>query len=307
MRTLLVLLIWAAGCEPVAPDLSATTAFDQPGPAWAHKEPPALADPGPPPPPESGVCADILKMLPQLEERMRSENPPAGVLDALERCFHSMGRGPEIVGLYRRMHDASPKDAARTARLAGAFVTLGDGDEALRVLADAPPDDPAALFLRGLVLASEAPKSDVAKRGARDAWRRLLEVAPDHRGLDSVSPSQIRGRVLRWSEELGERGPASPPTTGLPATAAGGASPPAPPKPRQSPASQPAAPASPAPRPEAEETSPAAAYAKAMFQGARAQALGRGADAHAAYTRALELRPNDPQALEGLQSVDDAD
>ena len=113
-------------------------------------------------------------------------------------------------------------------------------------------------------------------------------MAPNHAGLDSVSPEQIRGRVERWSEELGEAPPASaPPTPAKPTAAVAVASPAA-----VTATAQPAALAQP---------SADALYAKALFEAATAP---NPAAKEAAYRRALDQRPEDPAALAGLERLE---
>ena len=166
----------------------------------------------------------------------------------------------------------------------------------MRLLKAAPPDDPACLFLTGLILASQAPTDPQAKRGARDAWRRLLEIAPEHKGLDSVPPEQIRARVRRWTSDLGDAPPPAAVPIPAPVPAPAPMDPAAPPAPSLAPAPVPAQVAAPVHQ-------PGAGYSRALFQGTVALSADRFDAAEAAFRRALELRADDPAALAGLEAV----
>ena len=147
-------------------------------------------------------CQPVIDMLPRLQMRLAKEAPPDRLLDAVDRCLADSGRAPELVRLYLAAIAANPHAAYRY-RLAGAFVALGDRLEALRHLEAglaAEPDHAASLFLQGLVLARQAASDPEARRKARAAWQRLLEVDPDYRGFGDVGPEEVRRTVAAWSE-----------------------------------------------------------------------------------------------------------
>jgi len=158
-----------------------------------------------PPPRASGDCETVVGMLPQIRERLAEAPPKDSVLDTVDRCLADLGRGPELVSLYRLASAAQPTLAGYRYRLASAFVTLGDVDEALRHLDAAlalVDRHPRTLFLKGLLLASRADDDPEARRGARDAWRALLKVAPEHEGFGGIGPEEIRRSVAAWTKHL---------------------------------------------------------------------------------------------------------
>ena len=290
----IALVLSVTACDPSGPaDLGAAVPFEQGAAGGKVALPPPGAEP--PPAPEDGVCGGVLKMTARILERMRAERPPEAVFDALDRCFERSGRVSELIAFYREALkvDATGADPDIRARLAGAFLLLGDSSEALReverILA-ASADHPEALFLKGLVHASGSSNDPRAKRIALRSWRRLLEVAPEHQGMGGMTPAQIRARTERWARDLGEAPPVQAPI----------------PAPTSAPTSLPATPraASPGNAPgNAPAPEPAHNYARSMFEAVQALQAGDGAAARRGFEAALRARPDSADAREGLEAA----
>ncbi len=227
--------------------------------------------------PAAPGCQPVIDMLPRLSERLAAEEPADRLLDAVDRCLADSGRAAELVRLYLAAIAARPRVTYRY-RLAGAFVALGDRGEALRHLDAAlatDPDHAPSLFLSGLVRARHAADDPVARRAARDAWRRLLEVAPDYRGFGGIGPEKVRRSVASWSAGLTGDGSARPtPVPGRP---------------------EPARPA-PAVGPEAGPPP----FARALIDGEAALAGRRFDEARRSFEAALARRPEHAGAVLGL-------
>jgi hypothetical protein len=171
-----------------------------------HYDPPATPPPAPSTTPQDPGCAQVLRLVDGFRQRMVQSRPPDGVLDTLTQCLLQENRTMDLVDLLSEASIRFPEDRALQLRLAGAFVRLGDSDEALRRIAPirrVAPDDPEALFLEGLILSRRAEPTHEELTRARDAWRRLLEVAPDHQGLGQVPPATLRRELQTLEQTLG--------------------------------------------------------------------------------------------------------
>jgi len=193
-----------AACSPGEPPswdgsrslLALRTAFDPPTEVRpAHRLPPA--DPG---------CTPVLQMLDSFRRTLATRLPPDDVLETMSTCLKGSGRQLELIGLLHDATAAHPQDLGLQLRLAGAFVELGDVDEALRrveAVRKLVPDEPEALFLEGLILGRRPGEPDERLlRRARDAWARLLQVAPAHRGMGRFPPELVRRDLQALEQEL---------------------------------------------------------------------------------------------------------
>ena len=203
----------ATACSPAPPEsweghrslLSARSA-PEPGITAAT----ALLRPSAPPPDPS--CERVLGLLDTFQSNLKKRLPPRGVLATMETCLVQSGRLLDLLGLLQVATEAHPKELEPRRRLAAAFIRLGDPAEALRqaeALRRLAPDDPEALFLVGLSLGHQPEPGIRQIERARDAWTRLLEVAPKHRGMGSYPPEEVREEVARWGELL-STGPPPP-------------------------------------------------------------------------------------------------
>jgi tetratricopeptide (TPR) repeat protein len=203
----LVVALGATACgQAPYPDLTAEA--DLRTRAGARKELLGPAAPGQAKPAAAAaaLCKEALTLLGK-PEQVAARDAPDVVLDALDDCATQSGELIRLVAFYRAALAKGPGHERFRYRLAEAFLGLGDHDEALRrartLIADAP-DNPKGLFLLGLLESARAGIDGAARQASLDAaekaWRHLLEVDPDHKGLGRVGADQIRERLARWGD-----------------------------------------------------------------------------------------------------------
>ena len=150
-------------------------------------------------------CEPVLALLDEFRRSLAQRRPPDEVLETMSTCLVRASRLLDLIDLLDMAVAAHPGDRGLKLRLAAAFVELGDGTEALRRVAEVQsqaPDEPEALFLEGLVL-SRLPDAELAQlQRARQAWARLLQVAPEHKGMGRFPPELVRRDFERLELEL---------------------------------------------------------------------------------------------------------
>lgn len=182
--------------------------------------------------PEDG-CDEVLAVVPTFTERLAEQPPPAEVFDTMETCLLRRSRGLELLELTRRALELHPSEPDLHVRRARALLNLGDFDEAARACAGAlkvAPRHPDALFFLGLTFGRRPEPSEAHLRQAVAAWRELLEVQPEPRGIEGYGATQLRRDLARFEAALGVK-PA--PSAGPGAAPAGAPAPPVQPAPDQ--------------------------------------------------------------------------
>jgi eukaryotic-like serine/threonine-protein kinase len=188
---------------------------------------------------------------------------------------------------------ATAKTTAAEAAAAGDAASIAQADQHVlqaTVLLDAI-EQAAPAALAAQLTAGDRALADGQRGPALEAFGLALRIAPkDEHALDG----EARSRALPEKPAL---------AAGVPATPA-----PAAPAPTARPAGTPAA-SAPAPAPAAGDNQSAFGedrYAKAAGEGYAALGAGRLEQARAAFERAHALRPDGPEASEGLKRVDAA-
>ncbi len=190
-------------------------------------------------------CDDVLSVMGTFAQRLAQRIPPAEVFDTVETCLQRRGRALELLDLTLHAVTLHPANPGLRVRRARALLGVGDFDEAARCCERAlqrAPEHPEALLFLGLTQGRRPEPSERHLRQAVDAWRRLLRVQPEPKGIPGYGAEQLRRDLARFEAALGLPPPASPPT---------GEAPPAPaPPPSAEGSAPPATPPGAPPRPE---------------------------------------------------------
>lgn len=198
----------AEGAAPEAPEPIYQSPLEQDTYA-----PTPILDPGTGVKPEElARFAELFVSVEQNADALFSRQDVEGKLDLVERAYLSAGRFQDLVAMYNKHVQTHGTSSPIAARLAWAWVKLGQEKNALELstrLLKAHPEDPTSWFLYGAHWLREADTSADAAARVFISWSELLKRAPGFIGFDNIDAAAVRqevelqkGRMTQSPEEL---------------------------------------------------------------------------------------------------------
>lgn len=198
----------AEGAAPEAPEPIYQSPLEQDTYA-----PTPILDPGTGAKPEElARFAELFVSVEQNADALFSRQDVEGRLDLVERAYLSAGRFQDLVAMYSKHVQTHGVSSPVAARLAWAWVKLGQEKNALELstrILKAKPQDPTSWFLYGAHWLREADTSTDAAARVFISWSELLKRSPGFIGFDNIDATAIRrevelqkGRLTQSPEEL---------------------------------------------------------------------------------------------------------
>lgn len=198
----------AEGAAPEAPEPIYQSPLEQDTYA-----PTPILDPGTGAKPEElARFAELFVSVEQNADALFSRQDVEGRLDLVERAYLSAGRFQDLVAMYSKHVQTHGVDSPIAARLAWAWVKLGQEKNALELstrILKAKPQDSTSWFLYGAHWLREADTSTDAAARVFVSWSELLKRSPGFIGFDNIDATAIRrevelqkGRLTQSPEEL---------------------------------------------------------------------------------------------------------